>query len=240
MNTSKLIQKYEKEAGLTVKETKFIFDAAVLSNDWKRRPQRYDNAHEKHQKRHLTNARKIVDGWAKFGTKEYAFDELSSSETGVLLIRRFKLWCKERAQPVGISSPENAPGDAVLANADTFDELDVDGLEPDPDWEDVDTEDEILVTSEPDRPIANEATSSHREETSVVNADVLPNNPPGATPNVAYDDEKFVEDDKKFLPRFEVEEDTLWRSLTFLQVNFRLSCFFLLIHLRTPVCDHDN
>lgn len=227
MSASKLVQKYEKEAGLTVKETKVIFDAAVLSNDWKRRPKRYDNAHEKHQKRHLTNARKIVDDWVQFGTKEYAFDQLCSSDTGVLLIRRFKLWCKERThQPAGISSAESGPGDVVLGNADTFDDLDVEGLESDSDWEDIHTEDEIRVTSEPDCHFANEATSSHREETSGTNADLLPKNPPEGTPNVADNDEKFVEDDKKFLPRFEVEEDTLWRNLTFVQVNFRLISFF--------------
>jgi hypothetical protein len=52
-----------------------------------------------------------------------------------------------------------------------------------------------------------------------INSDVSPNNPPVTTPNSEDTDAQYVEDDKKFRPEFEVEEDTLWKNLTFLQVS---------------------
>jgi hypothetical protein len=237
------IQKHEKNVGMTVKETQFIFQAAVLSNDWGRVPRRFDIACEQQQRRHLTNARKIVDKWIECGTKEYAFNALCSSETGVLLIQRFNLWCKGRPKPVGFPSEENKPADAVVANTDTDSESDLDhvldDLESDSDWEDVPTENEIPETSEYNRGIVMEATSSRCEsngETSVtMNTDVFPNNQPAVgTPNAEDDDDKFIEDDKNFQPRFEVEEDTLWKSLTFLQVCFMLLCFSDFIRAFTP------
>jgi hypothetical protein len=223
MKKCKDIQKCEENAGLTVKETKFIFDAAVLSNDWGRQPKKYDTGCYEQQKRYLKNARTIVDRWAKAGTHEYAFDFLSSSQTGVLLIRRFNLWCKGRPQPEeqqDLVDEGQVDNDASLS------------VESDSEWEDVPTEDETQARSEQDCRVLEEASSSMNGDSdgtssnincdgtsSNINSDVSPNNPPVTTPNSEDTDAQYVEDDKKFRPEFEVEEDTLWKNLTFLQVS---------------------
>ena len=265
----KSVVKLENELGLTVRETKFIFEAAVTSNEWKRVPGRLQNACEHQQKRHLKNARNIVDTWILSGTKEYAFDSLSSSETGVLLIKRFKLWCKGRPKQVETPSAGN-PSSSEVVHPDTADvgeddedwedvptehEIEARGAdhddfaESDSDWEDVPTEHEFPARSDHGHHIVDEAASSPHDAnrdsdgTSGKSSDddVVPESPPHppvVTPNSAYNDDKFVEDDKKFRPQFDVAEDTLWTNLTFLQVSSMLYLCFMYhkIHVMFTMC----
>lgn len=216
MKKCKDIKKYEQNAGLTVKETKFIFDAAVLSNDWGRQPRKYDAGYSyEQQKRILKNARTIVDRWAKAGTHEYAFDFLSSSQTGVLLIRRFKLWCKDRPEP---EEQQDLVDEGQVDNDESL------SVESDSEWEDVPTEDETQARSEQDCRVLEEASSlmngdSDGTSSNISNSDVSPNNPPVTPPNSEDKDAQYVEDDKKFQPEFEVKEETLWSNLSFLQVK---------------------
>jgi hypothetical protein len=259
MDKRKKIEKYERSVGMTVQETKFIFNAAVVSNEWGRLPTRFENACVPHQKRYLENARKIVDNWASSGTKEYAFDALSSSETGILLIQRFNLWCKGRPRELpNQSAAQAARADAVLeadeSDSDWEDLPTEDIIVDEADWEDVPTEDEMpaATTSElvQDSAMVDEATSSGRDSEGTsgnINADALPNNPAPDQPSTPIlNDDAFVEDDSKFKPSFEVDEDTLWKNLTFLQVScllfiaIAICCYSFIVCYLLLSCDYDD